>query len=199
ATLSDGLADTGGGEKRARPLEDVELLGLLHQIFTAGQETTAQALSYGVYQLILHPDQRAAAAADPALFGGLVEECLRHLTPVSAMWRIVRADTELGGLALRAGEVLLLRYASANRDEARFAEPDRFDITRANAATHLAFGAGIHTCLGMALARKEMQIAFPIVFARLAGLRLRDADSFAFLPSLLLRGVARLDLEFDPA
>lgn len=196
--ISDLVHATLAEEGDPRPLENVELLGILHQIFTAGQETTAQSLGYGIWQLLRHPDQLAALRADPARVAGLVEETLRHLTPVSAMWRIVREDTVLGGVPLVAGDVLLLRYASANRDEARFADPDGFDMARPNAREHLAFGAGIHTCLGMALARKEMQIAFPIVLDRLPGLRLAPGDSFAFLPSLLLRGVARLDLEFDP-
>lgn len=197
--ISDLVHATLAEEGDPRPLEDVELVGMLHQVFTAGQETTAQALSYGVYQLLSHPEQSAAAKADPGLYAGLIEETLRHLTPVSAMWRIVREDTELGGVPLKAGEVLLLRYASANRDEAHFPDPDRFDCQRANARDHLAFGAGIHTCLGMALARKEMQIAFPIIFDRLKSLRRAPGDSFDFLPSLLLRGVARLGLEFDAA
>lgn len=196
--ISDLTHATLADEGDPRPLEDVELLGILHQIFTAGQETTAQALGYGVYQLLRHPEQLRMLQDDPSLCAGLVEETLRHLTPVSAMWRIVKQDTELGGVPLFAGDVLLLRYASANRDESRFSDPERFDLARGNARDHLAFGAGIHTCLGMALARKEMLLAMPILLERLPGLRLAAGDSFAFLPSLLLRGVARLDLEFDP-
>lgn len=197
--ISDLVHATLAEDGDPRPLEDIELLGILHQIFTAGQETTAQALAYGIYQLLRHPEQLEAVRADPALYAPLVEETLRHLTPVSAMWRIVREATELGGVTLAPGDVVLLRYASANRDEARFDRPEEFDLKRPNAHEHLAFGAGIHTCLGMALARKEMQIAFPILVQRLAGLRLAPDDNFAFLPSLLLRGVARLDLEFDPS
>ncbi|GLS99777.1 cytochrome P450 [Sphingobium jiangsuense] len=196
--ISDLVHATLADEGDPRPLENVELLGILHQIFTAGQETTAQALSYGVYQLLRHPDQLQAARADASLYMGHVEETLRHLTPVSAMWRIVRQDTELGGVRLYQGDIILLRYTSANRDEMRFPDPDAFDLARANARDHLAFGAGIHSCLGMALARKEMQLAFPILFERLDGLRLSAGDSFSFLPSLLLRGVACLNLEFDP-
>lgn len=197
--ISDLVHATLAEEGDPRPLEDIELLGILHQIFTAGQETTAQALAYGIYQLLDHPEHLAAVRNDPALHANLVEETLRHLTPVSAMWRIVREATELGGVKLVPGDVMLLRYASANRDEMRFADPDAFDPGRKNAHEHLAFGAGIHTCLGMALARKEMQIAFPIIVQRLAGLRLAPDHAFSFLPSLLLRGVARLNLEFDPS
>ncbi len=196
--ISDLVHATLAEQGDPRPLDDIELIGILHQIFTAGQETTAQALAYGIYQLLRHPEQLAAVQSDPALYPALVEETLRHLTPVSAMWRIVQEKTELGGETLSPGDVVLLRYASANRDEARFTCPEDFDLGRNNAHEHLAFGAGIHTCLGMALARKEMRIAFPIIVQRLRGLRLAKNDNFSFLPSLLLRGVARLDLEFDP-
>jgi cytochrome P450 len=138
--------------------------------------------------------------ADPSLVPNMAEEALRHLTPTNNMWRVVREDTELGGVPLRAGEPMLLRYGSANRDEARFADPDSFDIRRANAREHMSFGAGIHTCLGMALARKEMVVALPIVLERLKGLRLADGlNSFRYCPSPLLRGVMELHLRFDPA
>jgi cytochrome P450 len=174
------------------------MIGMLHQIFTAGQETSAQALSYATYQLISNPAQRELTRSDRSLFNALVEETLRHLTPTNNMWRIVKEDTTLGGVELKAGEVLLLRYGSANRDEKKFEDAERFDISRPNAKGHLAFGAGIHTCLGMGLARKEMQIALPIVFDRLRNLRLAPGESFAFAPSPIFRGVLSLRLEFDP-
>ena len=182
-----------------RPLNHAELISMLHQIFTAGQESTAQTLSYGIYQLIRHPDQREALERDPAGFANFSEEVLRHLTPIASMWRIVREDCVLGDTPLKAGEVLLLRYGSANRDEALFEDGDRFDSGRPNARGHLAFGAGIHTCLGMALARKEMAIAFPLLVRRLRNPRLAPGESFAFAPSPLLRGIRALHIEFDPA
>jgi cytochrome P450 len=197
--ISDLVHATLADEGDPRPLGAAELIGIIHQIFTAGQETTAQALSYAVYQLIVHPRQLAMVRADPALFPGVIEETLRHLTPTNSMWRIVKEDTSLGGVQLQSGDVLLLRYGSANRDDRKFPDAASFDITRANAKEHLAFGAGIHTCLGMALARKEMGIALPLVVSRLRNLRLRPEKSFEFAPSPLLRGVSSLYLEFDPA
>lgn len=194
ALVHSTLADEGD----PRPLGVAELIGMLHQIFTAGQETTAQALSYATYQLIINPDQLELARSSPAFFSALVEETLRHLTPTNNMWRIIKEDTTLGGVGLKAGEVLFLRYGSANRDEKKFSDGERFDIRRPNTKEHLAFGAGIHTCLGMALARKEMNIALPIVFRRLKNLRLAPGKSFTFAPSPLLRGVLSLHLEFDP-
>jgi cytochrome P450 len=196
--ISDLVHATLADEGDPRPLGVAEMIGMLHQIFTAGQETTAQALSYAIYQLIVNPDQRELARSNPTLYVSVVEETLRHLTPTNNMWRIVKEDTTLGGVGLKAGEVMLLRYGSANRDDKKFADGETFDV-RPNAKEHLAFGAGIHTCLGMALARKEMGIALPIVFERLKNLRLAPGKSFSFAPSPLLRGVLSLHLEFDPA
>ena len=190
------LADTEGG----RPLDDAELYAILQQIFNAGQETTAHTLTYALYQLILNPDQMAAVRAEPTLIPNLVEETLRFLTPTNNMWRVVAQDVALGGVALKAGEPMLLRFGAADRDPQRFEDPDRFDVTRANAREHLAFGAGVHTCLGMALARKEMTVALPILLDRLANLRFADGlNSFRYSPSPILRGVTSLHLRFDRA
>jgi len=188
------MADDEGG----RPLDDAELFAIIQQIFNAGQETTAHTLTYALYQLILHPDQMAAVLADPTLIPNLVEETLRFLTPSNNMWRVVAQDTELGGVALKAGEPMLLRFGAADRDPLRFEDPDAFDVTRPNAREHLAFGAGIHTCLGMALARKEMTVALPIVLDRLRNMRFADGlNSFQYSPSPILRGVTSLHLHFD--
>tara|TARA_B100000678_G_scaffold235707_1_gene205145 strand:- start:4646 stop:5902 length:1257 start_codon:yes stop_codon:yes gene_type:complete len=198
--ISDLAHATLAEEDNSRPLDDAELVGMLHQIFVAGQETTAQALTYGLYQMIVNPGQRDAALADPSLWAPMVEETLRHLTPTNNMWRIVKEDTVLGGVHLRAGQMLLLRYGAADRDEAVFDDPEAFDIHRENLHRHLAFGAGIHTCLGAALARKEMTIAFPLLFEKLPNLRLaRGADSIRTSVSPLLRGFLDLHLHFDPA
>lgn len=186
--------DEGG-----RLLNDSELFSITNQLFSAGQEATSHALSYAVYQLIRNPGEMTKIKADPALAANLVEETVRHLTPSHNMWRVVKEDTELGGVALKAGEPMWLRYGSANRDEARFPDAAAFDITRANAREHLGFGAGIHTCLGMALARQEMNTALPILIDRLKNLRLADgADSYEIGASTILRGVASLKLRFDP-
>jgi cytochrome P450 len=115
------------------------------------------------------------------------------------MWRVVTRDVELGGEQLRQGDLVLLRYGSGNRDEAQFPGADRFDVERENARSHLAFGAGIHTCIGASLARKEMQTAFPILLSRLKNLRFQEGrNSFRYSPNILLRGVLELNIAFDP-
>lgn len=195
--VSDLVHASMADEDGARPLDNAELYAILQQIFNAGQETTAHTLTYALYQLIQNPEQMAMVLADPGLVPNLVEETLRFLTPSNNMWRVVKEDTELGGVALKAGESMLLRYGAADRDPAHFAEPDRFDVTRPNAKDHLAFGAGIHTCLGMALSRKEMVVALPILLERLKNLRFADGlNNFRYSPSPILRGVLSMHVAF---
>jgi cytochrome P450 len=206
-------------EKRAHPTEDVisdlvhatlaeegdprgmnheELLSIIQQLLVAGNETTAHTLTAGLYYLTADPALRARVMADPELIPGFVEETLRLLTPTNNMWRVVTRDTEIGGVAVKQGEIMLLRFGSANRDEKHFADPDRFDANRPDARNHLAFGAGIHTCIGAQLARKEMVTAFPIILERLKNPRFaKGRNAFRYDPNILLRGVRELHVEFD--
>ncbi len=205
--------------KRAAPTEDVisdlvhadlaeegddrkmtyeELLSILQQLLVAGNETTAHTLTAGLYYLLKHPEQLARLRADPALTENFVEETLRFLSPTNNMWRVATADAEIAGVPIRRDDLILVRYGSGNRDEAKFAAPDSFDIDRENANEHLAFGAGVHTCLGAQLARKELQTAFPILLQRLKTIRLvSDDEDLQYLPSILLRGVVSLNIEFE--
>jgi cytochrome P450 len=175
-----------------------ELLSILQQLLVAGNETTAHSLTAGLYYLISNPDQLARVKADTGWIPGMVEETLRFLSPTNNMWRVATRDAEIGGVAIKAGEMILVRYGSANRDPRHFADPDRFDVTRDNAKSHLAFGAGIHTCIGAQLARKEMITAFPILLDRLPNIRFQDGrNSFRYSPNILLRGVLELHIAFD--
>ena len=195
--LAARLPEDDGSE---RPLDDAEIYSIVQQIFTAGQEATAHALAYAVAQLLANPEQMAAILADESLVPNWVEETARHLSPSHNMWRVVKEDTVLGGVALKAGEPMLLRYGSANRDPAMFEAPDKFDVGRGNAQKHVGFGAGVHTCLGMHLARMEMVTALPIVLRRLPNLRFADPENpFQFAASHILRGMQALRLRFDPA
>ena len=183
-----------------RPLNHEELISIIQQILVAGNETTSHTLTTGIYYLLTNPEQFDKLRADPSLVANFVEECLRMLTPTNNMWRVATEDTELGGVPIAKNDLLLLRFGSANRDEARFPHGDTFDIERENAADQLAFGAGVHLCLGQQLARKEMQKAFPIVLERLRDIRLVEPpESFRYVPSILLRGVEKLEISFTPA
>ncbi|MBU7579690.1 MAG: cytochrome P450 [Porphyrobacter sp.] len=183
------------------PLSDPEIMSLMQQFMVAGNETTTSTLAGGLLQLIRNPDQmaRAKAAAggrDPKVIMNLVEEALRYETPTAGMWRIVKADTELGGMKIPNGAVVQLRYAAANRDPAKFSDPDKFDINRANARTHLSFGKGPHMCVGNMLSRKEMLVAFDELLERLDNFAVPDENEIRILPNILLRGVTHLPITF---
>jgi len=183
------------------PLTDPEIMSLMQQFMVAGNETTTSTLAGGLLQLIRNPEQMAKARAaaggrDPKLIMNLVEEALRYETPTAGMWRIVRKDTELGGMKIPAGAVMQLRYAAANRDPKKFPDPDRFDIERANARAHLSFGKGPHMCVGNMLSRKEMLVAFDELLERLDNFAIADENAIRILPNILLRGVTHLPITF---
>lgn len=181
-----------------RKMDYSELLSILQQLLVAGNETTAHSLTAGLYYLIRSPEQLARVRDDASAVPNFVEETLRYLTPTNNMWRVVTQDTELAGVAVKKNDLVLLRYGSGNRDATHFAQPDRFDIGRENAKSHLAFGSGIHTCLGAQLARKEMIAAFPILLRRLKKLRLTsDEANLRYNPNILLRGVLELHIAFE--
>lgn len=181
-----------------RKMDYAELLSILQQLLVAGNETTAHSLTAGLYYLIRSPEQLVRVRDDASAVPNFVEETLRYLTPTNNMWRVVTQDTELAGVPLKKNDLVLLRYGSGNRDATHFARPDRFDIGRENAKSHLAFGSGIHTCLGAQLARKEMITAFPILLRRLKKLQLAgDEANLRYNPNILLRGVLELHIAFE--
>lgn len=180
-----------------RPLDTAELLSIVQQLLVAGNETTTNSLAAGMLFLIQYPGEHAKLAAKPELIKNMVEETLRLETPTNSMWRVVKQDHVLGGVKIPAGSMALLRYGSANRDEAKFADPDRFDVERKNAHMHLAFGRGIHSCVGAMLSRKEMNVAFRRILARMKNLRLGSDNDLKHHTNLLLRGLKKLNIEFD--
>jgi cytochrome P450 len=181
-----------------RPLDTPECLSIIQQLLVAGNETTAATIAEGLLLLIEHPDQLAIVREDPGVLPNLVEEVLRLTSPTANMWRKARTTSVLGGVEIPEGSMLLLRYASANRDESVFPDPDRFDVRRENAGEHLAFGHGIHFCIGAMLARKELAVAFGRLLDRLDGLRLVPGHGPPrHKPSVLLRGLAELHVAFE--
>jgi cytochrome P450 len=186
------------------PLTDPEIMSIMQQFMVAGNETTTSTLAGGLLQLIRNPDQMeiakaAAGGRDPKVIYNLVEESLRYETPTAGMWRLVTNDTELGGVPLPKGSMPQLRYAAANRDPAKYENPDKFDVTRPNARTHLAFGKGPHMCVGNMLSRKEMFVAFDELLERLTDFRVADDDKVTVFPNILLRGVTNLPITFRRA
>ena len=191
--LSDIVNARIDGEQ---PLEDAEILSIAQQLMVAGNETTTHAVAGGLVHLINSPGQVEKLRANPKLFGNMVEEVLRLDTPTAGMWRVVTRDTTLGGHEFKGGSMVMLRYAAANRDPAKYPEPDTFDVERSNARSHLAFGKGIHMCVGNMLSRKEMTVAFETLVSRLDEIRLKEGTVLQVAPNMLLRGYTAVPITF---
>jgi cytochrome P450 len=140
-------------------------------VATAGHDTTSSTIAGGLHALIQHPAELARLRDDPALLPTAVDEMIRWVTPVKEFMRTAAADAEVGGVAITAGQALLLSYPSANRDEEVFEDPMRFDVGR-DPNRHLAFGFGVHFCLGAALARMETRALFAELLPRLESIEL---------------------------
>ncbi len=181
-----------------RPLDDGELLSIVQQLLVAGNETTTATLAEGIILLARNPSELAKAQADPKIIPNMVEEMLRLASASSGIWRVMKADAELGGVTLPRGAMVMMRYAAANRDPERYDEPDRFLADRANARTHLAFGRGIHMCVGNMLSRKEMTVAFEELLPRISGITLTDEAAIAYPPNMMLRGPVSVPVRFEP-
>ena len=192
AAPGDDLLSALAGRVHAGELSrrDAALIGSL--LLVAGHETTANMIALGTLALLQHPDQLAAlrATSDPQLIAGAVEELLRYLSIVhSGRRRVALEDIELDGQTIRAGEGVILATDAGNRDASAFAEPDRLDVRR-DARHHVAFGFGVHQCLGQPLARVELQVVYGTLYRRIPTLRLAvDLDQIAFKHDGLVYGV----------
>lgn len=193
ARIDDAEAAEAGVTDQ-RPLEMAELLRILQQLLVAGNETTTSLLGDAMVLLARHPDEWQRMRAEPERIPVVVEEALRLATPSSAIWRIAKADTELGGVTIPAGSRLIITWMSANRDEAVFADGDAFCPGRDRQREHLAFGFGVHHCLGAPLARLEARLALEALTRRIASFTLVDESSLAYGQSFFLRSLQRVDI-----
>ncbi|MEU9942840.1 cytochrome P450 family protein [Streptomyces lavendulae] len=184
-------------DEEQRLTED-ELIAMVFLLLVAGYITTVNLIGGGIAMLLAHPDQLDLLRSDPGLLPGAVEEFLRYDGPVNpGIARFAREDAEIAGVTVPRGATVLIASAIADRDPARFAAPERLDITRQDNA-HLAFGHGIHYCLGAPLARLEGQIAIGTALRRLPGLALAVApDELPWRPGGL-RGPEALPVTFTP-
>jgi len=155
-------------------------------LLAAGFETTQNLLGNGAALLVRHPEQLARLRAGTASWATATDEVLRFDSPVQRTARMARRDTDVAGTAVRAGELVVLILGGANRDPAVFADPHRFDVTRADADQHIAFSQGIHYCLGAGLARMEGEIGLRALFERFPDLALAAPPHRR--PTRLLRG-----------
>ncbi len=169
---TDDLASAiANGRIDGEPLSDVDTASYYVIVASAGHDTTKDAISGGLHALIENPDELARLRNDPGLMGTAVEEMIRWSTPVKEFMRTATADTTIRGVDVAKGDSVYLAYVSGNRDEEVFTDPFRFDVTR-DPNKHVAFGYGIHFCLGAALARMEMTSLFTELLSRLESIEL---------------------------
>jgi cytochrome P450 len=198
--------------KRAEPGEDIlsdlarhedltieELVGAAFLLLLAGHETTANLLGLGTFALLENPDQLAELRADPELMPGAVEELMRYLAVADIFFRYATEDLELGGEIIGAGSTVVVSLLAANRDPARFEDPDTLDVRR-QARGHLSFGHGIHQCLGQQLARIEMRAGFDGLLRRFPTLALAvPADEVRLRTDMNIYGVHELPVTWNDA
>jgi cytochrome P450 len=194
------VREKGEGEAGGDGLRENEMVSMAFLLMLAGHETTVNLLASGMLALLLNPAELGRLRADPALIGGAVEELLRYVSPVNhATYRVTAEPVEIGGARIGAGEAVIVALSSADRDPSRYADPERLDLGR-DSSGHLAFGHGIHYCLGAPLARLEAEIAFGALLDRFGSMRLAvPADSLRWRPSTLIPGLEALPVRLIPA
>ena len=195
ATFSDGTTPS---------VEDVMLLA--SNLFAAGQETTVRLLAYALQHLAEHPELQQQLRDDRSRVAGFVEEALRFESPIKGDFRLAKRTVEVGGVTIPAGSTVMLLNGAANRDERKFECPHEFRADRSDAREHVAFGHGIHFCIGAALARAEGRITVECMLDRLEDIRISEEHhgpvgdrKFRYAPTYMLRGLSELHLEFTAA
>ncbi len=184
-------------EEQGDRLTPVELMSMVFLLLIAGHETTVNLIANGVWALLRHPEQLERLRANPSLIEPAVEEMLRYCGPLrNSTSRFALQDTEFQGQLIPAGQMIVALLLSANHDPEQFPEPERFDITR-TPNRHVAFGMGIHFCLGAPLARLEAMLAIPLLLERLPRLRFaEDPSTLRWRTGLLIHGLERLPIAF---
>jgi cytochrome P450 PksS len=184
-------------EEAGDRLDEFELYAMVFLLLVAGHETTVNLIGNGMLELMQHQDQLELLKQRPELMPSAVEELLRYTGPVeTSTTRFAREDISMDGASIKRSQQVLVVLASADRDERQFTAADKLDVTRAN-MQHLAFGSGIHYCLGAPLARLEAQVAIGTLLRRLPNIRLAvPPGELAWRPSLLIRGLQKLPVLF---
>jgi cytochrome P450 len=193
----DLLSRLVAAEVEGARLSPEEILAFFQLLLVAGSETTTNLISNAILCFVDHPAELERVRANPALLPSAIEEVLRYRTPIQAVFRMTMRALEVGGRAIPSGALVLAVIGAANRDPARFAEPDRFDVAR-DPNPHIAFGHGIHFCLGAALARLEARIALGDLLAAMKGFELARAD-WEPRRAFHVHGPSSLPIRFDRA
>lgn len=175
-------------------LSEAEMINMCVTFLIAGHETTKLLLGSAVQTLFTHIEQLEALKRDPGLYLLAIEEVMRYESPIQRGWRLMADDAVIHGQQIRAGQLVFMMFGAANRDPTRFDDPERFDISRGN-TRHLAFGYGVHFCIGAPLARLEAPIALKLLFERFPKLRLLEGSEIT--PSIHMRGPRTLPVSVD--
>lgn len=191
---NDMIGDLVSAEIDGEKLDDEAIIAFLRLLLPAGIETTYRSAGNLLYLLLTHPDQLRQVAEDRTLLAAAIDEGLRYETPMTSIPRTASVDVELGGHVIPQGATVTLCVGSANRDEARWPDADKFDIHRER-RPHISFGQGIHTCLGMHLARVETRAMLTSLFDRVTDLSL---DGDAMIEGLIFRSPNTLPVAFEP-
>jgi cytochrome P450 len=173
-----------------------EIVAILLQLLTAGNETTTSLIGSAMLMLLKSPELQQELRNHPEKIEPFIEEALRTESPFFGHFRLVKKDTHIGGQPLPRGSRVMLVWASANRDESVFKSASAINIDRERPRSHIAFGYGIHQCIGAALARAEARIAFETMLGRTRHLQLSDGEEPHHVPSLFVRSLGRLHIEF---
>ncbi len=183
-------------DEENRLLTHGECLSILNQFLVAGHETTTSTFGWGMLYLSQEPRLQDEIRGNAKLIKTFVEEALRVESPVQGLPRLVTRDTELGGCPLKKGEFIMIRYGAANRDERQFDNPDAIDVRRDKAGLQMAFGSGVHHCIGAPLARQELNLGFMSLLDRMQDIRLAPGAKVEAEPSFILRNVPTLPITF---
>ena len=192
----DGIDDAEVSEE---PLTMAEMLSIIQQLLVAGNETTTKMLTEMMRLLGENPAEWEALRADPGNARSVVEETLRLSTPTQGMFRVVRQEVTVAGVDIPAGSRVVVMYSAANRDTEVFKDPELFCPGRDGVTNHLAFGRGIHFCVGAALSRLEGKVVLEELARRLSSFDLAPGNTFEYHPSFLMRGLKRLDVRLTAA
>ncbi|HXE52062.1 MAG TPA: cytochrome P450 [Tepidisphaeraceae bacterium] len=192
----DLLTRLSSAEVDGERLTHADILNFFQALLLAGSETTTHLLTNAILCFIEHPHELARVRQDPPLLPSAIEEVLRFRTPLQWMYRITRRDVELHGQTIPAGKMILPIIGSANRDEKIFPDADRFDVTR-TPNPHIAFGNGIHFCMGAPLARLESRVALTELLERAKDFRLANDQPWEPREGLHVHGPSRLPIRFD--
>lgn len=187
------LSDLVRAEEENQALTSEEILNLAILLLVGGNETTTNMIGNGVLALLEHPEQLEQVRADPALAPNWVEETMRYDAPVQTSFRSTTQEVEIGGVKIPAGAMVILLIGSANRDERKFPDADRFNVTR-SAEGHLGFAAGIHYCVGAQLARLEAKAALQALLGAFPRLSLKDKNTIPRVASVVVHGPTTLPL-----